>query len=118
VSTAAKGRFLTLRYDWTFDAESQEGFLLIGFNSRDSVALASFGDSWHMGDGLMGCRGDVSPLGVSVKGSYPVKGSPDWGWRIDVNAAADLRVVMYNLQPDGTEDLGFELIYGQRTGEQ
>ncbi len=49
---------------------------------------------------------------VDTRGSYAVEGSPDWGWRIVVEPGNDaLRVLMYNVTPDGEEVLGFELAY-------
>jgi hypothetical protein len=46
---------------------------------------------------------------VSVKGYYKVEGHPDWGWRTDIILAGkSLRIVMYNVSPEGDEELAVE----------
>jgi hypothetical protein len=46
---------------------------------------------------------------ISVKGYYKVKDHPDWGWRTDIIPKGDLlRIVMYNVSPEGEEELAVE----------
>lgn len=107
VALVARGKFLTISYDWSFEGEPQSGVILLGLEGETASAI--FIDSWHMGDKLMELRGTSTQTGVSVLGHYSVEGSPEWGWRIAVDFEPVLRVTMYNVIPDEGEVLGFEL---------
>lgn len=114
VALVADGKFASISYDWVYEGARQEGLLLLGLESADGPAAASFIDSWHMGDKLMACTGSAANGIVTVRGTYQVEGYPDWGWRIDVANDPALRVVMYNVSPEGEEYLGFELDFQGR----
>jgi hypothetical protein len=105
------GRFLRLDYTWEYRGKPHEGSLLLGGDS--AMATGHWIDSWHMGDVVMALRGTTATDGsVSVRGSYAAPPGPDWGWRIDVVPAPDrLRMVMYNISPDGHEELAVEATY-------
>ena len=46
---------------------------------------------------------------VSVKGFYKVPDHPDWGWKtVIVPGDASLKIVMYNVSPEGIEELAVE----------
>lgn len=111
VDLVARGKLLTLNDEWNFEGEPQAGLILIGLEHEGGPAGASFVDSWHMGDKLMDCRSTATPKGINVLGHYSVEGSPDWGWRITVERDPDLRVAMYNVMPEGGEELGFKPVY-------
>jgi hypothetical protein len=67
-----------------------------------------------MGDKVMACRGAVSNRGeISVLGSYAAPTGPDWGWRIVItpDEGQSLRIVMFNISPDGQEELAVETDY-------
>jgi len=106
------GRFLRFDYTWAYKGAAQEGSLLIGGDKAGAVT-AYWIDSWHMGDLAMTCRGSVELDGiVSVRGSYAAPPGPDWGWRIDLTSdGCKLRMVMFNIWPDGREDLAVEADY-------
>lgn len=83
------------------------------YTKADSVT-AVWVDSWHVGDKFMICRGVTEGDGaISVRGSYGVSSGPDWGWRTVVGRGDDgsFRMVMYNVSPDGKEELAVEAIY-------
>ena len=86
----------------------------MGYDAQERAVTAHWIDSWHNGDKVMACRGVAGNGGVlSVKGSYAAPPGPDWGWRIDV-AAEDkgpLRIVMFNIDPDGNEHPAVEASY-------
>ncbi len=113
VALAAGGKFCTVAYTWVFDDEPQDGLLILGVEPEGSVVNAVFIDSWHMGDAFMIMRGQIEANNtIVVRGSYAVEASPDWGWRIGVEPRKNaLRVVMYNVSPDGDEWLGVEATY-------
>lgn len=105
ITTAAGGRFLALGYTWS-EGGPQEGLLLVGQTGPDGAATASWIDSWHNGDAMMICHGAVQADGrVAVRGSYPAPSGPDWGWRIVVepDGPDGLRLLMFNIMPDGQE---------------
>ena len=78
------------------------------------MVTAQWIDTWHMGDKVLSCQGAVARDGaISVRVSYAAPPGPDWGWRTDItaNAGQSLRIVMYNITPDGKEDLAVEAEY-------
>lgn len=115
IGLAARDKFTTITYTWGFDGEPQEGMLVIG--QDQGLLHGVWIDSWHMGDKLMALRGQAEASGAIVlRGSYAVEGGPDWGWRTDLEPAdGALRVAMYNVSPDGEEELGVEVLYTRPT---
>lgn len=112
VELVGAGKFLSLRYTWSFDGKAQEGMLLVGQDKAGAVR-APFIDSWHNGDTIMICAGTVAPDGaIDVKGSYAAPPGPDWGWRTTLAAGSEgeLRMRMFNVEPDGTETLAVDLV--------
>lgn len=50
---------------------------------------------------------------VSLKGFYQVPEHPDWGWRkvIESENSDSFKITMFNVSPEGVEDLAVEAIY-------
>ena len=49
---------------------------------------------------------------LAVKGTYAAPPGPDWGWRIEITPdEGTLRVVMFNIWPEGKEALAVETVY-------
>ena len=119
VEPAANGHFLVMRYDWSFDGKPHDGLILVGVDEKAGELNASWVDSFHNGDRIMGCIGAVSAEDaevseVSVLGSYPAPPGPDWGWRTQLEHSTTddvLRMVMYNIQPGEAEQLAVEAVY-------
>ncbi len=108
VARAARGSFLMFAYTWNFDGDPHEGLIMVGHDSKQNVAIAAWGDSWHMNSKIMSCRGKLDDDGaINVVGSYEVPTGPDWGWRVAIapSAANALRILMHNIDPDGKEDI-------------
>lgn len=102
-------QFLQLQYKWSFEAQPQEGVLLIGQNSQGSSAV--WVDSWHMQDQMMQLTGEAQADGsLQVAGSYAAPPGPDWGWRIALipNTNTQWTLQMYNITPDGQAFLSVE----------
>lgn len=118
VEKVANGKFLTLRYDWSFDGKPQEGMILIGVDDKAGVLNVQWVDSFHNSDRIMPCLGAVpaEDAEVSVLGSYGAPTGPDWGWRtmIEHSANDELRVLMYNIEPGEAEQLAVEAVYQRR----
>lgn len=109
------GRFVRLAYTWAFGDQAHEGEMLVGHVPKESQASMHWIDTFHYGRkvlALTGATEDGAPL--SVRGSYPAPPGPDWGWRITVETAEAgkaLRIVMYNIEPDGPDDIAVEMAY-------
>jgi hypothetical protein len=117
--TSIVGRkFMQMAYTWAFDGTAQEGVLLVGHKQADQAITVVWIDSWHMGDAFLICDGEVDAAGaVDVRGTYVVPSSPDWGWRMVITPGdKELRVLMYNITPDGMEILGVEAVYTRAAG--
>jgi hypothetical protein len=114
LTSILNGRFLRFDYTWTYKGAPQEGSLLIS-GDKAAAVTAYWIDSWHMGDLAMTCRGSVEADGVvSLRGSYAAPPGPDWGWRIDLTSKdGKLRMVMFNIWPDGREELAVEADYSR-----
>ena len=115
VTPVLVGRFVRLDYTWSYRGQPQEGSLLIGFEKGEETITAHWIDTWHMSDKVMACRGP-RPDGptLALLGSYPAPPGADWGWRIELTVEPEgtLRLVMYNLWPEGgREDLAVEATY-------
>lgn len=114
VTPVLGGKFVRLDYTWSYQGKPQEGSYLIGFAAKTGQISAYWIDSWHMGSVGMLCSGqrqDGSAL--SVLGSYAAPPGPDWGWRTEITPedGKSLRLVMYNIWPEGREDLAAEAVY-------
>lgn len=112
IMPVAKGTFMQLTYTWSYEGRSHEGFLIL--NTRNEVATGAWGDSFHQSGSVMHLEGSVDKKGmINVLGSYPAPPGPDWGWRIVVDASdrAVLLITMYNIWPEGQEDIAVFVRY-------
>ena len=107
VTPASDSRSLQVDYTWSYQGAPQRGKLLVGFSPVNEAATAHWEDSWHMKDDIMSCVGSIDERGLTrLKGFYTVPAGPPWGWRIDLVPDRDrLGLVMYNVHPDGKEEL-------------
>ncbi|HEX6695098.1 MAG TPA: DUF1579 family protein [Longimicrobiales bacterium] len=110
-STATAGpalqeKFVRITYAWEHRGKSEEGLIMIAHDPADSACQLYWGDTFHMGRAIMSLHGHVDGSCLSARGTYPVPGHPDWGWRIDVACEpASLCITMYNITPEGTEEI-------------
>lgn len=113
VNLAGNEKFLKIEYDWIYENKNQEGLLLIGSEENPGEVRAFWIDSWHMRDKFMSCVGRFSDDSILMKGFYEVPNHPDWGWRTDIFFTEEdsLKIVMYNVSPEGAEDLAVEAEY-------
>jgi hypothetical protein len=112
IGLTARGRFLKIEYDWTFDEAVQEGLLLIGDEKDTDLIKAFWIDSWHLSDKFMVSEGFRETNGsISLKGFYSVPDYPDWGWRTVIEPERDnvFKIIMYNVSPEGEETLAVEM---------
>jgi len=113
VASMLGGRFVRLEYTWTWQGEPQEGAFLVGYAPKTGRASAYWVDSWHNGHAGMTCAGTADLDGTfDVRGTYPAPAGPDWGWRTVLRPGSDwLTVLMYNVTPDGAEEIAVEATY-------
>lgn len=112
VDLTARGRFLKIEYDWTFDDAAQEGLILIGDEKNSDLIKAFWIDSWHLSDKFMVSEGVRNSAGtILLKGFYTVPDHPDWGWRTDIQAVDEnsFKISMYNVSPEVEETLAVEI---------
>lgn len=110
VSLKVGGQFIGIEYTWVHEGKPHEGMLILGCDGESDAVQAVWTDSWHNRGKLMLCDGTINEDGrVNVKGFYSVPGHPDWGWRTEIIPGDDFfRYVMYNVSPEGDEDLAVE----------
>jgi hypothetical protein len=114
VKPVAKGKFLTFTYTWSHEDISQEGMLLLGYAAKQEFATAAWVDSWHMSSKIMACEGSIDTQGaINIRGSYEAPPGPDWGWRIAITpkSGKELQIAMYNISPEGAEELAVQANY-------
>lgn len=110
VSLKANRQFVSFEYTWAYEGEPQEGLIVLGCDPKSDAIQTVWTDSWHSSHTFMLSDGAVADDGsITVKGHYKVKDHPDWGWRTDIIPGdASLRVVMYNVSPEGDEEIAVE----------
>ncbi len=114
VKHVAKGKFLTFTYTWNHEDVAHEGVILLGYDEKQKMATAAWVDSWHMSSKIMACEGAIDSQGaIDIRGSYEAPPGPDWGWRIVITpkSGKELQLVMYNISPEGVEDLAVQADY-------
>ncbi len=113
VAEVATGKFVRIDYTWEYEGKPQAGSLLCGYDSKQRKATAVWVDGWHMGDKYMPCDGTVDESHIDVRGSYEAPPGPDWGWRtvVECESGESFRLIMYNISPDGNEELAVEAAY-------
>ena len=99
---------MLFNYTWRYDEQDQEGFIVICPNQKKGTATAAWGDSFHQHGSIMHLEGVLEEGGlINVLGSYTAQPGADWGWRIIIDATEMemFRITMYNIWPEGKEDL-------------
>src|SRR5688572_25484252 len=111
------GRFLRVAYTWDYHGAPQEGEFIIGIQSDPDNLTSHWIDTWHMSEKGMVCSGKAGEDDLTLPGSYPAPPGPDWGWNTVIRPAEyELKVVMYNVPPGGSEALAVEASYSMEQG--
>lgn len=115
ISSVASGKFVNIAYTWEFKGKQQEGVILVGADASRDAIEAAWVDSFHMGDSIMSCQGEVEQGVLSMSGSYRAPPGPDWGWRIVITplGSDEFQLRMFNITPEGEEALAVEANYSR-----
>ena len=117
IDLEARGQIVSIHYQWIFEKKPQEGLLLLGQSDKPNGVHAVWVDSWHMQDRIMNCEGfELPDCGISVNGKYAAPSGQEWGWRIVVVPEDHnlLDLIMYNVTPEGEEELAVEAHFHPR----
>ncbi len=116
VTPLLDGRFVRMEYTWSYRGAPHAGSLLVGHQKKGATVSMHWIDSWHNSDNVMAMAGraETSTL-LTAQGTYAAPPGPDWGWKIAVTPELDgrLRIVMYNISPEGQEFLAVEGEYAR-----
>lgn len=107
-----RGTCLKVAYDWEYDGKPQEGLIVCAFDPNRELVRAAWFDSFHMANDFLDCEGSSEGGAVNFAGSYSAPVGPAWRWRtiLDSDDGA-FRMRMYNIHPDGTEEIAVEAVY-------
>ncbi len=97
-----------IRYTWVYEGEPQSGVMTV---ERDGEAASvEWNDTWHAKDSMR-CEGTLDSQALVVQTSYPAGDGPDWHWRTEVRvpAAGEVLIEMYNITPNGDEQIAVRL---------
>jgi len=112
IKKGVRGTCAKIAYDWTYEDKPQEGLIVCAFNQNRELVRAAWFDSFHMANDFMACEGSSGDGKVSFKGSYGASVGPDWEWRTIIEGTDEgFRMSMFNIHPDGTEELAVRADY-------
>ena len=113
ITSEAMGKFLALRYRWSFEGQPQSGLLLVGNDNERALVSAAWVDSFHSSGSVMHCRGEARANGFLVLGSYAASPGPDWGWDLVLQLlpAGGLELLMHNIPPGGSPELAVRILW-------
>ncbi len=113
IAQVVREKFLTFDYKWSHETVSHEGLLLVNCDVEKEIVNAMWVDSWHSGVKPLALSGTIDEQGaIDLRGTYEVPNHPDWGWRIVISVPEEgLQIAMYNISPEGEEDLAVRANY-------
>ena len=113
-----EGRFILHEYHGSLGGKPLEGMAIIGYQLASGKFQSAWIDSFHNGTAIMFSEGKRGDQNLKVLGSYEYI-TPEleekWGWRTEIEVLSDvqLKLIAYNISPDGGEALATEVIYNK-----
>lgn len=120
VNRAMNQRFMEFDYSWQHDQKEQHGVILIGSELKPGELCATWSDSWHQDKEIMSCHGQLeTEKDLTVEGNYAAGDGPEWHWRIHLQLLNQNQLIMtmFNISPDGREELAVEAHYTRATNQ-
>ena len=107
------GTCVKIAYSWVYDEKPQEGLIIASFDPNRELVRAAWFDSFHMSNDFLECEGFAKGGKVNFAGAYAAPVGPSWRWRtiIESDGNKSFKLLMYNIHPNGTEDLAVEALY-------
>lgn len=108
------GLFMLHEYEGAFDKTAHLGMAIIGYNTFHKRYEMAWVDTHHNGASILFSVGAKDDPRRSVLGSYPAgDGSPDWGWRTELERRDDDTIVItaFNITPAGEEAVAIQTVY-------
>ena len=105
---------LKVEYTWEADGAQQDGLMLVSEIKKDGSFSSAWVDSWHQSETFLLSKGTRGPGGdITLFGTYPAPPDPDWGWKTIIRpvGADSLDILMYNVTPQGDEELATRNTY-------
>lgn len=108
------GWFVLHEYESTFQGNRTTGMAICGYHLGRKSFEMLWTDTFHMGTGMMLCRGEEMVRGFSVLGHYdsPLGGTP-WGWRTQLEMVDPNNLILtsWNIAPGQPEVKAVETTY-------
>jgi hypothetical protein len=114
ITPILKGKFLRMDYTWDWHGSPEEGSLLLGYQEKEDLTTVHWIDTWHNGNAVLELKGaGASENEINVLGKYSSPGWGEWGWRIrlQIQTGGELKMIHYNISPEGEEFLAVETSY-------
>ena len=108
--------FVRIDQTWAYQGSPQAGSFLIGFEPKFSRVSAHWVDTFHTGRKVIAFTGAPrEDQMIEVLGAYAAPPGPGWGWRIQIGLkpAGQLEIRMFNITPEGKEELAVLATYGR-----
>ena len=88
--------------------------MLVSEIKKDGSFSSAWVDSWHQSETFLLSKGTRGPGGdITLFGTYPAPPDPDWGWKTIIRPIGEdsLDILMYNVTPQGDEELATRNTY-------
>lgn len=114
-SALMDGRFILHQYTTTFQSTPITGMMWLGCFMGTDTYQSAWIDSFHTGSSILFSQSKRNNNDFDATGSYTAgeKHEQTWGWRTKVEwiSADEVKMIAYNITPDGEEQLATEMHY-------
>ncbi len=106
--------FVIHKYESALEGKPFHGHAIYGYYQEKEQFQCAWIDGFHMSGSIMLSEGKATEKGFSVLGSYSYENIA-WGWRTVIEILNDnkIKLIAYNISPEGEEYKGIETIYNR-----